>query len=87
MKKNITAFVVFVFFVNCSLFSQTAVNTEGTTVFKKENPQKTKKEIETGDIIITTEKMKNPNKKEEVQSNNNEAIITDQKLRNTKSPK
>lgn len=87
MKKIIAVFVFFTFFNSCSLFSQTNVSSsDEVTVFRKENPQTAKKEIETSNII-TTEKMKNPNKKEEEKNDKTDAIITDQKTRNPKSPK
>lgn len=85
MKKIIAVFILFLLFNTSFLFSQTAKNTEEITVLKKTNPKIKNETLVTSNTIITTEKMKNPNKKNEVEGNHKEAIINDQKQKNPKN--
>ncbi len=82
-------FSVFFIFINITVgFSQTTENSEGVTVLKKANPQTNKEITQSPDAIITTDKMKNPAKKEEKNEQVNDAVyITDQKQKNPKNPK
>ena len=84
MKKFILAFlfILFLGFYSNSTFAQIVNNTGEITVLKKVNPNLEKSKSENN--MITSDKMENPNKKKEEETEEKAMIVTEKKSKNPK---